>query len=779
MKKYKTMVLLCSVLLLPGVVSAQKFELEEIVVTAQKREQNLQDVGVSVTALTSEDITKFRIRGVEDIVSQVPNLQMSSVMGEDTPVFSLRGISMLEHSFHQNGPVATYVDEVYKGSPALLAVPMFDIERIEVLRGPQGTLYGKNSTGGAVNLISKKPVLENEGYLTVGIGNYNLRETEGVVNVALSDSLALRLAGTWAEADGWLENVLPGVDDANSIDKYGVRLGVLWQPREDLELLLRASTAESSPVNYGVVFDGEAGPGNFWGMYSLYNAFGATNLTDPNQNGLGHFQMNKGEDAKRQLQTDSVSLTANWNLNDAYTLTSITSLDDGEVFNPEDSDSVPNLVFDIRFATETEQIAQDLRLTSSLPGSFNFVAGLNYARERVDASNEFGMYLDLDLNIDGAIDNNDCLDPLFVAFGLPPSPAGAATDALFGSMGFGLGGFATLGCVLTNSFEQEKTSYAAYFDGNYELSDTLSLRFGLRYTADKADMRNFNGHYAGNDGTPLMGTINDHSLDPLAFEPSQSNSDGEITGQFGADYTFTNGNLLYSKFSKGYRGGAYNGQAYNAPSELNWVEPEYLDSFEVGLKSTWWDGRMRLNAAAFHYRYENQIVISVDSATFVQRLSNLEKSEITGAEIEATAQLTQGVGVQLGVGLIDGEIKSGSVKGIDVSGQDLPNSSDVNVNAAIDWEILRRDAGVLTLHVDGSYFSEAFYDFNDAATADSYAIFNSRLTFDTDNWELSLWGKNLTEKEYFTWYLDSYLWGAPVGRPGVARTYGVDFTYHF
>ena len=487
-----------------------------------------------------------------------------------------------------------------------------------MLRGPQGTLYGKNSTGGAINFITRKPAFENGGYITLGAGDNSLLEAEGALNVALSDTLAVRIAGTWAEADGWLENVLPGKDDAYSIDEYGVRLGVRWQPGENFELLLRASTAESTPVSWGLVWD-----------------------------------------IDRLLATDSVSLTMNWNLSDAYTLTSITSWDDGEALNPDESDGTPNRVFEVPVAVEANQITQDLRLTSNLAGPVNFVAGLYYAREQVDAANRFGTFLDVDLNMDGAVDAIDCLDPLLIAFGLPPSPAGAATEALFGSLGFSLGGFATFGCYLTNSFEQEKTSYAAYFDGSYALSDAWTLRFGLRYTDDDSDLRDFNAHYAGNDFTPFFGTINGGSFDPLATAPSQSNSDSEITGRLGIDYRFSNGNLLYASFSQGYRGGAYNGQAFNDPSEANWIEPEYLDSFKVGFKSTWWDGRMRLNAAAFYYDYENQQVLDVNPVTFIQTLQNIDDSEVTGAEIEAAVALKPTLRVQLGVGLLNGEIKSG------------------------------------------------------------------------------------------------------------------------
>ena len=183
--------------------------IEEIVVTAQKRVENLQDVPVSVTALTSEDLEVFRFRSLNELSDLVPNMQELPLKGDGTPVFSLRGMSMGDYSFHQQSPVGMYVDEVYKGNQSLNAVPHFDLERVEVLRGPQGTLYGKNTTGGAVNFITRRPEMENAHYVTVGAGNFGLLETHGAFNAVLSDALAIRLAGTYGTADGWLENVNP------------------------------------------------------------------------------------------------------------------------------------------------------------------------------------------------------------------------------------------------------------------------------------------------------------------------------------------------------------------------------------------------------------------------------------------------------------------------------------------------------------------------------------------------------------------------------------------
>ena len=226
---------------------------EEVVVTAQKRAEKLQDVPVAVSALSGSQLAAQRVAKIDDIVSFAPSLQVQSPGGDGLPIFALRGVSMADFSANQNGPVATYFDEVYRGASALLGVTMFDLERIEVLRGPQGTLYGKNTTGGAVNIISKRPTFETGGDLSIGYGNFDRRETSGALNVAVSDQVATRFAFTAEKADGWMKNLTPGASKKlYASDAYAGRLSVLVRPTDSAEFILRVSGSYQDPINYGV-----------------------------------------------------------------------------------------------------------------------------------------------------------------------------------------------------------------------------------------------------------------------------------------------------------------------------------------------------------------------------------------------------------------------------------------------------------------------------------------------------------------------------------------------
>ena len=263
--------------------------IEEVVVTALKRAANLQDVAASITALSADQLTTLGFGSPTDLASQVPNLQATSVMGGSTPIFSLRGVSMNDYSMNQSSPIASYVDEVYKGNVALFGVQMFDLERVEVLRGPQGTLYGKNTTGGAINFVTKKADFRNEGFLTLGAGNYDRVTAEGAIGGALvDDRLAGRLAFTYSSADGWFENGYAGGPDLEAVDEYAVRLSLRYQPSDTLDVYLRLATSEQNSANFGIYArPGAAGVGG--GLYALFNSVDPTlnPQTDYFRTGLG------------------------------------------------------------------------------------------------------------------------------------------------------------------------------------------------------------------------------------------------------------------------------------------------------------------------------------------------------------------------------------------------------------------------------------------------------------------------------------------------------------
>jgi iron complex outermembrane receptor protein len=741
---------------------------------------------MSVSALASNDLEGLKFRDAGEISAQIPNLQSLNTAGDGFPIFSLRGVSMSDFSFNQSSPIASYVDEVYKGNPAIQGVQIYDLERIEVLRGPQGTLYGKNSTGGAVNFITKTPSFEQSGYITVGAGNYDRREVQGAFETPLAgDTLAIRIAGTWVEQDGWFENVQPGLDDGNAIDEYGVRVSTIWEPTESLQFILRASTGEQDAVNYGIQPYNITGDGVGAGLYGLYNQLGATDAVDSQREGLDYFEFDSEQDAKRSIDNDAIALTVNWDLSDTLTLTSITSWDEGSIFVPEDSDGTSNQVVNSYLSADADQITQDLRITSDSDGSFNYIAGLYYAKEEASNQTTLSFYNDLDLNVDGSLDYFDCMDPLFISLGLgPATPAGAATEELLNSFGTSMGAFAPAGCQLQNDFDQQRTSQAVYLDTTYDLNEAVTFRLGLRYTRDETDLKNFSARVLGNDDVALLNTIPGDQLDPFATSVDDSIDNDEWTGKIGLDYTTEAGTLFYTSLSHGYRNGGFNAQAFFDPSELTAVEPETLDAFEIGFKSQMLDGRVQLNGAAFYYAYQDQQFLNIDPATLAQTLVNIDESEIAGLELELVARPVHSLTLRAGLGLLDTEVTKGKLGGVDLKGNELIMAPKVNFNMAADWDVMSTELGILALRLDSSYVDDHYFEiFNvDRLQEEGYWVHNARLQFDAsdDKWSVALWVKNLADEEYRSSAIDLQAsFGYDYSHIGAPRMVGAEVTFRF
>jgi len=762
--------------------------IEEIVVTAQKRAQSVQDVPISIAAIGGNEIDDLKITDTNDIAGLVPNLQVNQVIGDGAPVFSLRGVTMNDYSVHQSSPVAVYTDEVYAGPSVLQPIQMFDLDRIEVLRGPQGTLYGRNSTGGAVNLITRAPSFENGSEFTAGFGKYDRIEFRGAGELVLVDEvLAVRLAGFLTDADGWFENKSPGIPDGNSSDEWAVRLSALWRPSDAIEVIARYSVGRSNPENYGILADhidqlGDPanGVGVGGGVFTLFNSLGGANPPDYFRTGLGKWEWESDKKRRRKREVDQASLHMNWNVTESLTLTSITAWVQGDLVNPEDSDGSPIRAIEVDYLGDGDQISQELRLTSDFEGPFDFVAGIYYAREDLHIESDLLVFSGVDFNLSGSLDPYDCADPWIYA-GVPlgpPSAAGVAAEGVLNSIPppdgpLSLADFVALGCTYRNSFDQERRSIAGFFDGTFDVGPSTTLLFGFRVTNDVTEATNFRT-YAEGAGVNLFDTI-----------PSTSDKidDTEYNWKAGVEQRFGEDVLAYFNYSRGYRSGAFNGQAFFDPSEFNQVKPETLDAVELGAKSTLAEGRVQLNGALFFYIYKDQQLIDVDPFTGAQTLVNIDRSEVLGFELESIAQVTERWRLSGGVGFLNGEAKKGMVSGIDVGGDTLPNSPDWSATLASDLEVWNGSAGTLDLHLDMNYVGAQYFTLpHDPRTlVDGYVLFDMRIGFaaSSERWEAGFWVRNLGNEFYKTDVISLAGFGLDYTHVGPPRTYGADVTLHF
>ncbi len=697
----------------PPVVDAN-----EIIVTATKRAESVQAIPIAVSAIGGDLLARSRVTQVDELVTRTPNLQLTSTVGSNTPIFALRGVSMSDYSLNQSGPVATYYDEVYKGNFALLGVALFDLERVEVLRGPQGTLFGKNTTGGAVNLISRAPKLgETSGYLNLGYGNYNRFDVNGAINVPLGDKLALRVAGTWSKADGWFRNVVPGKADLEGVSEYGIRAALRYEPSDGVDITLRGSTSYQNPTNYGIFAQPEA----------------------LNRPGLSERQIAANVDDKRRARTYSLSLTANVEVSDTLTLTSITAWDKGDLSFFEDTDGQAIQLLEIPYVARANQFAQDLRLTSDFSGPFNFILGAYFHRESVFNETTFQIGNDIDFDGLPGVTDADC------AIGLP------------------------LACKFNNSFDQLKKSFAIYSDVNFALTDQLTLRGGLRFTHDTGEQTNFRSDALGPNDVLVVNLI-----PPSDLRFTTNN----LSGKVGLDFKFENGQLLYGSYSRGYRANSFNAQAFFDPSELSIAEPETIDAFEVGLKSQFADRRVTLNLAAFYYKYSNQQFLNIDPNTAAQTLLNIPRSTIYGAEAELLARATDNLTLRGGLGLLSTEIKDGLVSGIAVAGNRLSNAPSLSFSAGFDATVMDGNSGRVSLHGDMSYAGAQFFEVLNIPRLEqgSYVLLGGHIDWQSPDgrWNASVWAKNLTNKFYFTSRVDLLAgFGFDYNHVAAPRTFGV------
>lgn len=721
--------------------------IQEIVVTAQKRSEDLQKVPIAITVLTGEQLGQQGISRAEDLSIGVPNLQVSQPLGQGLPVFSLRGVSMSDFSLSQNGPIAVYYDEVYKGNWAIMGLGFFDLERLEVLKGPQGTLYGKNTTGGAINFIARKPTFETGGYLSAGFGNYDHYSADGALEVALSDTLGARVAFTLDRADGTVKNAFPGAPDANSTRQHGIRTSFRFKPNDVLDLTLRASTTFQNPWAYGI--PGIPGPDGIGGP--ITSLFG---IPGDSRTGLGRREIESPDIRRQDFRTHAVAANADIRLSESLTLTSITSWDQGTMVVNEESDGTPLELGNHTYYGRTKQITQDLRLTSDFSGAFNFIVGAFYGDEKIWNSTDLNFLMDIDVNADGSIDAQDCVD----------------------------GGF-FIACNYFNRFRQEKTSIAAYSDATYRLTDRLTLRGGLRYTHDEGELRDFFAQLRAPDHTPLFNIIPGSLTDPFATT-SMDFDDDNVSGKIGVDFDLSDTVMIYASYSRGYRGAAFNGQAFFDPAELTIAKPEKLQAAEVGFKSELFGRRVRLNGSAFWYGYDNQQVLDVDPATTVQTLVNLPESRIVGAELDVQVRATDYLGISTSLGFTDSEVRKGTSQGIDISGNRLISAPRFTLSSAVDLSIPLGSWGAADARVDAAYASKQYYDLlNRESTAeDGYWLMNSRIRIhpDDDRYGVAVWVKNLTNTFYHTNRIDiTESFGYIYNHINEPRTYGMTFDVKF
>jgi iron complex outermembrane recepter protein len=756
-------------LALPLIASADSSELNEVVVTAQRQSERSKDVPIALTAVSADELRDRGIRQAADITSLVPNMLLNLPWGpEAQPSFVLRGVTTTDYSQNQSSPIAMYVDEVYKSVGAVQALQVFDMDRVEVLRGPQGTLYGKNATGGAVSFYSANPNLTTtEGYVEAGYGNYNDRSVRAALGVPLVDNmLAARVALYYENRDGWTRSIVPGVDPLNGVDALAGRLTILAEPIEDLKATLKLSSTRSNGTPYG--------------PHALNNEPAVTGFSG----NIPWFDTGAKYSVPKQIRSDSASLKVEVGLSEHLLLTSISGFDFGRWYTLSDDGGLPitaRLDDPNSYFSSVNTFSQELRLSSRHTDALQWLAGLYYGRESVHAIVQYHFF-----------------------DGYPGSFVTPGGQQLYGFDEY-------------NNFDQLKDSRAAFLNATFHVTPTVSLRAGLRYTKDKIEITNFyaleggltspSAGYAPSDGTtlwtqtiPYVPTVSYIGYSNLLVPPGGVNGplehdNNNTSGKVGIDWKPNDETLIYATFSQGYRGAAFNGQAFNAPAELTFAQPERIDAYEVGSKLEFWQRRASLDVAFFHYNYRNQQFL--DTFTLPGgfgtglRTVNAPKSRVDGVELEFRAKATRDLELSGSLGFLNAKYQELELHGVDLSGNQLIQAPDVSGSLALNWRFLQLDAGDLHLMLDGNWYGRQYFDAQNTQriSQGAYAIANGRLSFagnrgSTSGFDVGVWVKNLADRHYIQYaiaqaYPSEGGLGFDYGLVGEPRTFGADIRYRF
>ncbi|MFT7404436.1 TonB-dependent receptor [Zhongshania sp.] len=775
--------------------------LEEVLVTAQKSSQSTQDIPVAVTGLTSTQLDKYGFENASDISAQVPNMQVSGPYGDIQPIFAIRGVSMSDYSSNQASPIGVYVDETYLAPVYSHGANFFDIERLEVLRGPQGTLYGKNTTGGAINIITRTPQFNDDpsNYIKLGVGSFNATTAEAGAETQLIDGiLAARGALSFKRDEGYAEIVGRDANGAQT-DFQGGRLALHFAPNDAWDAVLKYTVSGNDALSTPARNEGRTdliGAPN-----SDYNAYSRQSRN------LDFHETEANEVGALITNTDIVGLTVTF-AGDYYSITSVSSYYDADYYQKADTDGSPNDLLTITWSSNTIGYSQDLRFASEFDGMFNIIAGVYYGYEDQYMNNVYDIF--------------DTPPDLRVGFAKPDTAQQYPFLLDFG--------------MLDQRMETKKDSLAAYTQMRFDFTDRLGMDLGLRYTKDGNEQSYFNISRVGYDGSPrgtyvpgnntgvddayislplsqsqLVDILGDptllanlqnigytHGPYTLDSAPALEADEAEWTGKLGLDYRINDDVMVYVSASHGYRSGSFNGGAYYLarPIETAYASPEYIDAFEVGFKADLLDNSMRLNAALFSYDYTDQQFINV--VGFSNFLENAGSSKIAGAEAEFWARLTEKLTLQIGFGYLQTEFTELTLANtetiadaddrVDLSGNELISAPKLNYSISVDYDIWETDAGYLTTNLNGNFQDEQWYSaYNDQfgygeIRQGAYWLFNARTSWHAsdDSYSVSLWVKNIMDKEYDSYGInlqagfghDNYLAGPP-------RTFGAEVTYRF
>jgi iron complex outermembrane receptor protein len=733
----------------------------EVVVTAQRRSQNIQDVPISVLAVSARELTAAGIKNTQDLGQITPNVTIISPIGAgNQPLITIRGIGLNDFSTNNAGPNGVYVDDIYISAPSAQNMSLFDVSQVQVLKGPQGTLYGRNTVGGALVFTDNRPTDDFSGNAHVEYGNYNTLQVEGAVSGPITPNLAGRISAVYNHSDGYFRNALTG-SPIDNVNNEAIRLQLLYKPNDKLKIYFASTIGyvKNHPQPYGhvgVLLPGTQGLATpTFCTPAQANAGGCVDLF-----GYGTPPYWKGSFNREQNLTNLAAITqfrVDYDVGPVV-LTSITSWQYDDKFHPEETDASPNNLITATYGVHSNTYTQEFRAAHSSK-DFNWVVGAYYLHELLTQNQPLSFFYDGDK---------------FGGLGIPA----------------GSGNFDTIAQISYDKSAQTIDSGAVFGQGDYTF-DQLTLTLGARYTWERKAFDYSGSTQFQNGGLGNYGPLQDF----IHADNSQTNSN--VTWRAALNYAITPQVRVYASVATGFKSAAFNGTFLSndpaqAALQLQPIKPETVTTYEIGEKASFFDRRLVLDSAIFYNDYRNEQVFATVTQTILSggglpiqttasALTNAPKAFTEGVEVELTAAPFHGLTLNLQPAWLNTHLSAPNFAAID--NKELANAPHFTMTAVADyrWDLPNGDD--IDFRWNSNFRGHYFFDStNDAyIQQNAYWLHNLNVTYQSSkHWEVGVFVHNVTNQKY---QLTSSDISAPFGflEPvyGSPTMYGVQASYNF
>ena len=681
----------CAVMLIFSAVSAaaensdngEVFMLDTVTVTAEKRGEDIQNVAASVSAVSGQQVEDYVIKSTLDIMSLSPNMYISQPGSSSMTFVTMRGIT---GSFNNTPAVGFYVDDVYYPS---LDMTLFDIDRIEILRGPQGTLYGRNSEAGVINIITKQPDNEWHGYAGVEAGSYDTYAGKASIGGAVvKDKLFMKAAVSYSESESYFENRYDNSKNGGEYEEKDARLSLRYEPENRLR--------------FSLIYD-----------YQDYDYFKNVQFGSLDGGSLRK-NMSYNEDGEDRKDAQGILLRTEYDFSGAK-FVSITAFRKEKEYSLGDMDFSPVDITTMSYDKDLSQLTQEFRLVSdSYTSKLKWLAGFFILSE--DDNRKYVMWMN------------------------------------YMNMGVGMPGE---NIVMNSGTETE--GYALFGEGTYAFTEKFKVTLGLRYDYEEDSF-----------------SYKQRSSGPVSPMFGYGDLDGSTDESYGAwlpklvfSYGFTDDFMAYASASRGFRSGGFN----DSVNMGTYYEPEFTWNYELGMKSSLFKRRLNINAALFYIDWTDmQVEVMRNGIVYYE---NAAKAESTGAELEMSAMPFAGLELKAGVGLTRAEYKKYDTEAGDYEGKKIQTTPDYTANLGA---VYRSSTGIFA-SASYSYYGKHYFDTENTEAQDGYGVVNAKLGYESENYEVYVFGRNLFDEEYAVrgvevsdnWY----------GRAGEPRILGISVAGRF